>query len=172
MIRRLVMLILCGAFLTALFGPGKGKKDPYILDGPGMINPASWESFTVSRSDSYAQHNFYIEVEMRNEGLAVTGEVRGDDGTLYEEEEGILLPEDASLAIHALMPAMLPVQQPAEDSDAGDLLFPDGLEALDMPVVRIEVVCSDGRILQCADEDSFSIKVYQIVMPYFTKGRN
>ena len=169
-LRKLVVLILCGSLLAALFGGG--KKDKYILDGPGMINPASWESFTVSRSDSYAQHNFYIKVEVRNEGLVVTGEVRGEDGTIYEEEDGILLPEDASLAIHALMPAMLPVQQPAEDSDAGDLLFPDGLEALDMPDVSIEVVCSDGRILQCADEDDFSIMVYEIVMPHFASKYN
>lgn len=169
-LRKLVVLILCGSLLSALFGGG--KKDKYILDGPGMINPASWESFTVSRSDSYAQHNFYIKVEVRNEGLVVTGEVRGEDGTIYEEEEGILLPEDASLAIHALMPAMLPVQQPAEDSDAGDLLFPDGLEVLDMPDVSIEVVCSDGRILQCVDEDDFSIMVYEIVMPHFASKYN
>ena len=166
-LRKLVVLILCGSLLAALFGGG--KKDKYILDGPGMINPASWESFTVSRSDSYAQHNFYIKVEMRNEGLVVTGEVRGEDGTIYEEEDGILLPEDASLQIYALEPALLPAFQitEAHPSDEGD-----GAVALDQSSVNIELFCTDGRILQCVDEDDFSIMVYEIVMPHFASKYN
>ena len=166
-LRKLVVLILCGSFLAALFGGG--KKDKYILDGPGMINPASWESFTVSRSDSYAQHNFYIKVEVRNEGLVVTGEVRGEDGTIYEEEDGILLPQDASLAIYALEPALLPAFQVTEEQplDEGDEAV-----ALDQSSVSIEVFCTDGRILQCVDEDDFSIMVYEIVMPHFASKYN
>lgn len=72
----------------------------YILDGDGMINPKSWDSFTVSRSDSY------------------------------------------------------------------------GVEMLDAPTVKIEVFCTDGRILEKADVDSFSISVYQIVVGSFKKKRS
>jgi hypothetical protein len=159
--KRLVALVMCLASLTALFGCG--KKDRFILDGPGMINPASWDSFSVSRSDSYAQHNFYINVEVRNEGLVVTGEVRGEDGTVYVDEEGILLPAEASRAIFDLKPALLPDRQPVSEPGL------EGVEILDAAFLTIEVICTDGRVLKKVDEDDFSIEIYQIVMPYFEK---
>lgn len=129
-----------------------------------MINPTSWDSFSVSRSDSYAQHNFHINVEVRNEGLSVTGEVRGEDGSVYTDAEGILLsPEDAK-NIYALEPALLPdcSQTPAETSGQDCEAF-----VLDQSDVRIQVVCTDGRMLEKCDENNFSITVYQIVRPYF-----
>ena len=150
---------VCAAVIFALSGCGKA----HLVDGPGMINPASWDSLSVSRSDSYAQYNFYIQVDARNEGLFVTGEVRGDDGTLYAETEGILLSEGEAEALYALQPALLPDCQP----DSGDTL--DGVEVLDAPSVFIEVKCTDGRILDKVDKDDFSIDVYRIVLPCFQR---
>ena len=150
---------MCAAVIFTLSGCCKS----HLLDGPGMINPASWDSFTVSRSDSYAQHNFYIQVEARNEGLFVTGEVRGDDGSLYEETEGILLSGEEADALYALTPALLPDRV----TNSGDSL--DGVEILDAPSVSVEVKCTDGRVLAKVDEDDFTLKVYQIVLPCFQR---
>lgn len=159
--KRWTVVMLCASFLMNLFGCGKR----HIQDGPGMINPASWDSLTVSRSDSYAQHNFYIKIEACNEGLFVTGELRGDDGTLYIDEEGILLSRKDADRIYALNPALLPDCPPdtTESSDS-DFAF-----ALDQSSVEIEVVCTDGRILEKADEGDFSLKVYEIVKSCFAK---
>ena len=150
---------MCAAVIVVLSGCCKD----HLVDGPGMINPASWDSFSVSRSDSYAQHIFYIQVEVRNEGLFVTGEVRGDDGSIYEETEGILLSDEEADALYALKPAQLPDCVP----NSGDPL--DGVEILDAPLVSIEVLCTDGRTLEKVDEDDFSLKVYQIVLPCFQR---
>ena len=160
-IKRWTVVVLAASCLLSLFGCGKGQ----ILDGPGMINPASWDSFTVSRSDSYAQHNFYIEVEQRNEGLFVTGEVRGEDGTIYTDEEGILLSSEEADSIYALQPALLPDCRKSSFDDE-DLLV------LDQSVLSIVVNCTDGRTLSKVDEDDFSIKVYEIVIGCFEKKYN
>lgn len=130
-----------------------------------MINPASWNSFTVSRSSSYAQHNFYIQVEDRNEGLFVTGEVRGEDGTIYNEEDGILLSRRVAEEIYRLEPALLPDCQPKPTETEGE----DELIVLDQFSVEVEVVCTDGRVLEKVDEDDFSLKVYKIVLRSFEK---
>jgi hypothetical protein len=157
--KKLTAVALVASLAAVMFSGCK----QHILDGPGMINPASWDSFSVSRSDSYAQHIFYIQVEVRNEGLFVTGEVRGDDGSIYEETEGILLSDEEADALYALEPALLPDCVP----NSGDPL--DGVEILDAPLVSIEVLCTDGRTLEKVDEDDFSLKVYQIVLPCFQR---
>lgn len=142
------------------------RRRRYVLDGDGMINPKSWDSFTVSRSDSYAQHNFNIRIDVKNEGLAVSGDLRGNDGTEYEENEGILISKKQAEAIYALCPEGLPDIPKNDNSDNSCF---DGVEVLDAPTVKIEVFCTDGRILEKADVDSFSIKVYEIVMKSFEK---
>ena len=157
--KRLAVIVLCVSFWASLFGCGKR----HILDGPGMINPASWDSFTVSRSDSYAQHNFYINLEQRNEGLFVTGEVRGEDGTIYADEEGIRLSRKAENRIRSLEPALLPDCRQVPQG---------GEEALDLSIIQITVICTDGRILKKTDKDDFSIRVYQIVLPCFENKYN
>lgn len=161
--KNILTVLGCVAVCAAVIFALSGCRKAHPVDGPGMINPASWDSLSVSRSDSYAQYNFYIQVDARNEGLFVTGEVRGDDGTLYAETEGILLSEGEAEALYALQPALLPDCQP----DSGDTL--DGVEVLDAPSVFIEVKCTDGRILDKVDKDDFSIDVYRIVLPCFQR---
>ena len=157
-VKRWAVVIMAASFLLNLFGCGK----KVIRDGPGMINPASWDSFTVSRSDSYAQHNFYIEVVQRNEGLFVTGEVRGEDGTIYTDEAGIQLSPKEAERILDLEPALLPDCRRSQTDDE-DLLV------LDQSFVSIEVICTDGRRLEKVDENDFSIRVYEIVVECFEK---
>ena len=143
------------------------RKKRFILDGDGMINPKSWDSFTVSRSDSYAQHNFNITIDARNEGRAVTGDLRGNDGTVYEEVDGIIISKKQAEIIYALSPEGLPDIAKSNHSDSSCF---DGIEILDAPSVKIEVFCTDGRKLEKADVDGFSIKVYRTVVESFEKS--
>lgn len=153
---------MCLGSILALFGCKK-EKDPFILDGPGMENPYAWNSFDISRSgDSYAEHNFSITVINGEKGYIVKGTLLG-----YEENEGILLPKDACRKIDALEPGHLP--------DVADTPLPDDMEdviILDAPDVSIHVAYLNGTLLEKVDEDSFSIEVYNIVLPYFREKYN
>ena len=154
--KKLVVIFMCMSFLLSLFGCK--AKDKYILDGPGMVNSYAWDSFDISRSgDSYAQHNFDITVSYSEKGYVVKGTLLG-----YEESEGILLPKSACKQSDALDPGGLPdVTNTISADDMEDVII------LDAPDISIHVGYVDGRCLPKVDEDDFSIKVYEIVYPYF-----
>ncbi len=143
---------MCLATLRSLFGFK-------TVDTPGMEN---WESFSVSRSDSYAQHNFYISVKRHKSRYVVRGALRDDDGTEYEENKGIVLPRKACVKIDALQPQNLP-----NVTASGEISPDEDLIVLDAPEVQVEVAYTDGMLNLKVDEDNFSIRVYRIVMPYF-----
>ena len=155
MIKRLVVFLMCLSAILSLFGCG--KKDKYILDGPGMVNTPTWESFSVSRSgDSYAQHNFNIIVKYREDGYVVKGTFLG-----YIDEVEFVLPDEACRKIDELRPHNLPdyIKDTSADID-------ENLIVLDAPEVNVEVAYTNGTLLKKVDEDDFSIKVYEIVSPY------
>ena len=161
--KRWAVILMCLATLLSLFGCT--IKKPHMVDGPDMENTDYWVSFTVSRVDSYAQHNFSITVEETAEGYVVTGTVRDDDGTEYEETEGFILDEQTLIRLQQLRPHKLPDVVPYPDQ-------PDAPVALDAPLVHIEVVCADGARLEKVDENDFSIKVYQLLLPCFREKFN
>ena len=148
---------MCLAAVFSLFG--RGKKDKYILDGPGMENTLNWDSFSVSRScDTYAQHNFNLTVKYDSDGYVVKGSfING------EENEGFALPKSACRKIDELQPHNLP------DLIRMNLESIDDIEeaiVLDVPEVKVEVAYTNGTLLQKVDENDFSIMVYQIIEPY------
>ena len=149
--------------LTAIFSFfGCGKKDKYILDGPGMENTLNWDSFSVSRSgDSYAQHNFHITVKYDFDGYVVTGSfING------EVNEGIVLPKSACRKIDELQPQNLPDLIRKNLESNGDI---EEAIVLDVPEVKVEVAYTNGTLLQKVDENDFSIIVYQIIEPYLSE---
>lgn len=162
-VMRMVVLVVCIGFIASLFGCG--KRDKYILDGPGMENTNAWYSFSVSRSgDSYAQHNFHITMTWSDKGYIAKGTFINS----ANEEEEIILPKSACEAIDALKPGELPDLYNGETNT-------DNLEEiiiLDASNVQIEVIYVDGHHLAKADEDDFSLKVYNIVAPYFEENFN
>lgn len=150
--------------LLHLFGCGK----LHALDGPGMVNPFVWQSFSIYRSDSYAQHNFQITVTYRDasDSYVVTGTLMDAYGTVYEENDGIVLPLPAREAIDALRPQDLMdfvAQNTGKSGEGGD----EELFFLDVPETWIEIVYTDGTRNSKVDEDGFSVKIYEIVLPYF-----
>ena len=132
-------------------------------DGPvcgGSREMAGWDSFSISRSDSYAEHNFHISVKYHTDGYIVKGIFLG-----YEDERCIVLPKSACQKIDELQPQSLPnvVCNRVEDD------FFDEMIILDAPEVNVEVAYTNGTLLPKVDKDDFSIQVYQIVWPYFAK---
>lgn len=148
--KRWVVCIMCISMLFALFGCGKG--DRHILDGPGMENPRIWESFSISRSDTYAPYNFHITVTYHEDGYITKVT------TIDEEEQEFVLPKSACCEIDKLNPQALP------DVSNEELIIPDA------PDVEIEVGYMDGTRIQKTDYDDFSMQVYKIVMPYSKYG--
>ena len=150
----------------------RGKRSKHVLDGYGMENTSYAEGFCVSRSgDSYAQQNFYISVNRTDDGYTANGTLLDDDGTEYSTEESIALSKKACRAIEELHPERLTdvaVPTGIEESDESDKGYEsEEIMILDAPNVEIEVVYADGSLHEKIDEDDFSIKVYEIVLPCF-----
>ena len=141
-------------FLSSLFGCSK----KHILDGPGMVNDQPWKAFTLSRSDSYSQYNFWFTVEQGDFAFLLTGECRDEDGELYTIEEGVELSTEDLQFLRGLKLADLPDDIPYED---------DGLILLDAPVIKLTVTfIDDQEVAKCLPEDA-SIQIYQRFLPYF-----
>ena len=163
----MVAMILCN-FFKKLFG---NKKNKHILDGPGMVNPFTWNKFCVSRTDSYAQHNFSITVVNDYSKCILTGTLRDDDGTIYEEEDGIVIKGSDAKKIRTWDPESLPdVENKIYNDEIKDVL--EGCEILDASYVSIVVQYIDGTEQKKVDADDFSLKFYKAVLPYFQKKCN
>jgi hypothetical protein len=150
------VLATCAACVLSLFGCGKD----HILDGPGMVNDLTWTEFTVTRSDSYAQHNFWFTVEYRESGFFLTGECRDENGNLLENEEGILVSTETVRALRSLMLGDLPDAKP--DSAGDDVLL------LDAPDYSLLLTYMDGSRQEKAITDELSLLIYRHFLPYFT----
>jgi hypothetical protein len=150
-----VMFLGIASFLNRF---KRKAKDGPVCGGSGEM--AGWDSFSVSRSDSYAEHNFQITVKYKSGGYIVKGTFLG-----YEEEKSVVLPKSACQKIDELQPQSLPnvVRNSVEDD------FFDEVIILDAPEVNVEVAYTNGTLLRKVDENDFSIRVYQIVWPYFVK---
>lgn len=54
-------------------------------------------------------------------------------------------------------------------SNKGESDILDDVMILDAPEVKVKVAYTNGTLLPKVDENDFSIRVYQIVWPYFVK---
>lgn len=138
----------------SLFGCGKR----HMLDGPGMVNDQPWKAFTLSRSDSYSQYNFWFTVERGDFAFLLTGECRDEDGQLYTIEEGVELSTEDLQFLRGLKLADLPDEIPDED---------DGLLLLDAPLIKMTVTFIDDQEVAKSLSEDASIQIYQRFLPYF-----
>ena len=153
--RRLAVIVLL-AFFSLPFG-GCGKEQ--ILDGPGMVNDQPWKAFTLSRTDSYSQYNFWFTVEQGDFAFLLTGECQGDDGERYCLEEGVELSlEDLqylrNLRLHEL-------------ADVISTNVDDELMILDAPEITLVLTFMDGNSQEKALSADSSIQIYKRFLPYF-----
>lgn len=150
------VLAVCAGFLLSLFGCAK----PQILDGPGMVNDRPWREFTLSRTDSYAQYNFWFTVQDAKSEYLLTGECRDEDGNAYCMESDVSLSEEDAQYLRELYLAELPDVQPDGDDD---------LILLDAPDVRLVLTCLDGTQQKKYLTAETSIEIYNRFLPYFTQ---
>ena len=147
-------LAAAAACLMALFGCTKP------VDGPGMVNDRPWLEFTLSRSASYAQYNFWFTVRDTETGYLLTGECRDESGNEYAMETGVLLSEADGQYLRDLWLGEQPdVQTEGED----DLIL------LDAPDVRLVLTWRDGTQQEKYIPEETSIEIYERFLPYFTK---
>ena len=134
-----------------------------------MVNPFVWNKIIVSRTDSYAQHNFYITVVNDYPKCILTGTLR-DENDIYEEDDGIVIKGSDAEKIRAWNPDSLPdVDNTACNEEIRDIL--EEVEILDASCVSIIVYYVDGTKQKKVDEDNFSLEFYQAVLPYFRKNK-
>ena len=145
---------MCIAMLLSLFGCGK----KHILDGPGMVNDQPWKAFTLSRSDAYAQYNFWFTVEQGDFDFLLTGECRDEDGETYTIEEGVALSAEDLRYLRDLWLGDLPNPTPEEE---------DGPILLDAPEITLLLTWRDGSEEEKVFSADTSIDIYEKFLPYF-----
>ena len=127
------------------------------LDGPGMVNDRPWREFTLTRSDSFAQYNFWFTVQVTETGYLLTGQCRDEDGNEYVQESGVPLSEGDGQYLRALWLGELPDAAAQEDDD---------LILLDAPIVRLSLTVLDGTQQEKCLSDDTSIEIYHRFLPY------
>lgn len=152
---------MCISLLLSLFGCG--KKDGFILDGPGMVNVAEWKKLDLSRSDSYAQHNFYFTLEQSDFSYFVSGECRDEEGTIYELESGVceLSHIDYMYFKDMQLDLLENVNTSSTESEA---------ELLDASDYRLTLTYSDGVSYEKAMDINLTIEFYERLLPYFIQN--
>ena len=148
------VLAVCAGFVLSLFGCTK----PQILDGPGMVNDRPWREFTLSRTDSYAQYNFWFTVQDAKSEYLLTGECRDEVGNEYCMERGVPLSAEDAQYLRDLWLGEQPDVQPDGDDD---------LILLDAPDVRLVLTYNDGTQTEKALPGEISIELYHRFLPYF-----
>lgn len=142
-------------FSLSLFGCGK----KHILDGPGMVNDQPWKAFTLSRTDSYSQYNFWFTVEQGDFAFLLTGECQGEDGERYCLEEGVELSTEDLQYLRSL--------QLHERMDDVPTMIDDDLMILDAPEVSLVLTFIDGNSQKKVLSSDLSIQIYNRFLSYF-----
>ena len=150
------VLAVCAGFVLSLFGCTK----PQIVDGPGMVNDRPWREFTLSRTDSYAQYNFWFTVQDAKSEYLLTGDCRDEVGNEYYMERGVPLSAEDAQYLRDLWLGEQPDVQPDGDDD---------LILLDAPDVRLVLTWRDGTQQEKYLPEETSIEIYNRFLPYFTK---
>lgn len=142
-------------FSVSLFGCGK----KHVLDGPGMVNDRPWKSFTLSRTDSESQYNFWFTVEQGDFAFLLTGECRGENGEMYAIEDGVELSTEDLQYLRNLHLEELP--DVIENETIDELII------LDAPETSLMLTYMDGNEQEKALSGEESITLYKRFLPYF-----
>ena len=158
-IKRWTVVLLAASCFLGLMGCGKR----HVLDGPGMVNDQPWKAFSLSRSDSCVQHNFWFAVQRNDFGFLLTGECRDEDGEMYilEPEDGMELSTDDLQYLRGLWLGDLP--DVTADEAEEDLIL------LDAPSITFVLTWLDGTQQEKALPGDISIEIYEHFLPYFKR---
>ena len=156
---KIIKRIAAGLVAIVSFGCSLLGCNRHISDGPGMVNDLAWKEFTLSRSDSYAQYNFWFTVEQKESGFFLTGECRNEDGDILTLEEGVKL---SAADISYLRNLYL-----GELEDFPPDTQTDGPMILDAPTIRLTLTYLDGTQQRKILGSSTTIEIYRRFLPYF-----
>lgn len=156
--KRLIAWSLC-CILLVFTGCTK-----HMADGPDMEYTPKWTSFTVLRSDSYAQYNFWFTVTDGWEEALLTGECRDEDGDLCQEEAGIRLSDETVWQLRRLDLEQLEDDVPQELEEGWEDLI-----ILDAASVQLLLTLPDGTVVEKSISTEMSMMLYELLMPYLAK---
>ena len=147
--------------LFSLFGCRNKKKNPFILDGPGMVNVAEFKKLDISRSDSYAQYNFWFTLEESDFSFFVSGECRDENGTIYTLESGVceLSHEDYEYFRHLKLDSLSDVKKTEQSEEI----------ILDAPLYSMTLFYSDGVTHEKSIDTDLTLDFYDRLLPYFVE---
>ena len=143
------------AWLLTLLGCG--KKDPHMLDGPGMEYQSPWTAFTLTRTDSDTRYSFWFEVRETDNGAEMIGACQDETGRHYETENGIPISGEDLWALRWMDFDQLPEEEP----------WPEDLERpTDMVNITLAITLRDGTVEEKSASSDLSIKIYELLLPY------
>ena len=120
----------------------------------------SWTAFTISRSDSSMQYNFWFTVTDDGDQPLVIGECCDEEGNFYEEEIGTVLSAEDLWKLRWMDLQML--DEPIE--------FPEDMEpTLDDRKITLSLVLPSGETVEKNASGDLSMEIYQLLLPYFKK---
>lgn len=140
---------MCAACLLTLLGCEKQK--PFMVDGPDMEYQSPWTAFTLSRTDSNTQYQFWFTVTDTDDYALVTGECSDDEGNSYIEKTGIEISAEDLWQLRWMDFDQLP-----ENKE----------QPTDMPNITLTLTLSDGTVEQKIVSSDLSMKIYELLLPY------
>ena len=155
-VMKLVIVLLCCSFALSLLGCGKR----HISDGPDMEYKPAWIEFTISRSDSSTQYNFWFTVTDDGDQPLVIGECCDEEGNFYEEELGIVLSAEDLWQLRWMDLQIL--DEPID--------FPEDMETIHADSrITLSLVLPSGETVEKNASGDLSMEIYQLLLPYFKK---
>ena len=155
-VMKLVVVLFCCSIALSLFGCSKR----HISDGPDMEYKPAWTEFTISRSDSSAQYNFWFTVTDDGDQPLVIGECCDEEGNFYEEELGIVLSAEDLWQLRWMDLQIL--DEPID--------FPEDMETIHADSrITLSLVLPSGETVEKNASGDLSMEIYQLLLPYFKK---
>ena len=155
-VMKLVIVLFCCSIALSLFGCSKR----HISDGPDMEYKPAWTEFTISKSDSSAQYNFWFTVTDDGDQPLVIGECCDEEGNFYEEELGIVLSAEDLWQLRWMDLQIL--DEPID--------FPEDMETIHADSrITLSLVLPSGETVEKNASGDLSMEIYQLLLPYFKK---
>ena len=152
------ILALLAPYLTA-----DKVEDPFMLDGPDMEYTPPWTAFTISRSDSNAQYQFWFTVTDADPDDLVTGACADAQGNHFAEQTGIAISTETWQALQWMNLEQLEEETP----------WPEDLERpLDDSSITLSITLSDGTVINKQASGKLSMEIYQLLLPYFINNQS
>ena len=116
-----------------------------------MEYQSPWTAFTLSRTDSNTQYQFWFTVTDTDDYALVTGECSDDEGNSYIEKTGIEISAEDLWQLRWMDFDQLP-----ENKE----------QPTDMPNITLTLTLSDGTVEQKIVSSDLSMKIYELLLPY------